>query len=278
MEKLETSPIFQRRTELEAVLKRYMNACALRGPVYAFEHIGSTMEEAHRLAAEGAQEGTLVYAVRQSHGRGRLGRVWASPEGGAYFSIILRPRRPASDIAQLSLIAGLATVEGLRQLLRISPSIRWPNDVLMEGKKLAGILVESRSTSGPVAQWPSDPKHSYVVVGVGINVAAEPSALPETAASLATAVKRPPHPHQVAGAFWRRFSFWYDVWTQQGFASIRTALRPWMGLFGQVVHVTTGNGRFEGTATDLDESGRLLVRLDSGIVRPLDMGEVALLR
>ena len=135
----------EREPELEALLSRYMNGCALKGPVYAFKQTGSTMEEAHSLAAKGSPEGTIVFAQSQSQGRGRLGRVWDSPEGGAYFSIILRPKQLAADIPQLSLVTGLAAAEGLRQLCHIYPSIRWPNDVLINQKKLAGILVEAKN-------------------------------------------------------------------------------------------------------------------------------------
>ena len=248
---------------LEAVLGRYMNECALRGPVYAFERTASTMEEAHVLAADGEPEGTLVFAKQQTQGRGRLGRTWESPEGGAYCSIILRPQRTTTETPQLSLVAGLAVAEGLRQLIHLHPTIRWPNDVLVEGKKLAGILVEA--------------KGGAVVIGIGVNVATPVSALPDTATSLAALLAHAPHPHQVIGALWRRFSVWYDVWTTQGLAPIREALHPSMDLFGEVVHITTGSTHFEGTATDLDESGRLLVRLDSGMVRPFEMGEVTLL-
>ena len=124
----------QRDAELEAVLSRYMNECALRGPVYAYPQTGSTMEDAHELAAQGTPEGTLVYAARQTQGRGRLGRAWESPEGGAYCSLVLRPQRAAAEIPQLSLVSGLAVAEGIRQLTELHASIRWPNDVLIEGK------------------------------------------------------------------------------------------------------------------------------------------------
>ncbi len=261
----------QRDPELEAVLSRYMNECALRGPVYAFRQTGSTMEDAHELAEQGAPEGTLVYAVRQAQGRGRLGRVWESPEGGAYFSIIVRPQRTAGEIPQLPLVAGLALAEGIRQLTRLYPSIRWPNDVLIDGKKVCGILTESTQPPAPSTQ-------SCVLIGVGINVMTKPSDLPDTATSLSAVVNNCPHPHQVTGAVWRRFSTWYDVWAREGFAPIREALRPWMGHFGQLVHITAGTQRFEGTAQDLDEQGRLVVRLDSGVQRAFEVGEVTLLR
>lgn len=254
----------KRDSKLESILSRYMNACSLKGPVYAFKQTTSTMEAAHRLVADGAEEGALVFASKQSKGRGRLGRIWESPQGGAYFSVILRPKHKASDIPQLSLVAGLALAEGVRQLCRIYPSIRWPNDLIFEDKKLAGILVEA--------------KNSAVVVGVGINVGAKSAKLPESATSLSKIMKTAPHPHQATGAFWRRFSTWYAIWNAEGFAPIREALRPWISHFGQPIHVTVGKRRFEGTATDLDEQGRLVARLDSGFLRAFDMGEVTLLR
>jgi len=232
--------------------------------VHAFRRISSTMEIAHGLASAGAAEGTLVFAERQEQGRGRQGRVWESPLGGAYFSLILRPSRPSSEIPQLSLVAGLSTVEAIQELTRLFPSIRWPNDVLISGQKVAGILVEAKS--------------SAVVVGFGINVTTSQHQLPETAASLTTAGATNVDPLQVTGALCRRFQKWYDVWTAQGFAPIRESLLPHMGLFGQVVHITAGSTQFEGTATDLDEAGRLLVRLDSGFMRAFEMGEVILLR
>lgn len=254
----------KRDAKREALLARYMNGCALAGPVYAFNQTASTMEDAHALAAGGSPEGTLIYAQSQSQGRGRLGRVWASPQGGAYFSVILRPKQAATRISQLSLVAGLAAAEGIRQLCRIYPSIRWPNDVLIDGKKVAGILVEAKSGA--------------VVVGIGINVLACPAELPDTACSLAEALPNHPNPHQVVGALWRKLSYWYDIWSKEGFAPVRAALRPWIGHFGQPVHIASGNDSFEGTAADLDENGRLVARLDSGVLRAFDMGEVTLLR
>ena len=246
--------------------------------IYAYQRVGSTMEVAHDLAAGGAPEGTLIFAARQEQGRGRLGRVWHSPEGGAYCSIILRPLRPTSEIPQLSLVAGLAVAETIRELTNTSPAIRWPNDVLVDGLKVAGILTESRSTN-------HDPRPS-VVIGIGINVSTDPAGLPPNSTSLKKCqtlfgLFRPfkvSDTSTVAAEVYRRLMQWYHVWSRQGFAPIRQALRPWMGGFGQPVSITAGADQFTGTASDLDESGRLLVRLDHGILRPFDMGEVTLLR
>ncbi|MBI2104643.1 MAG: biotin--[acetyl-CoA-carboxylase] ligase [Candidatus Omnitrophica bacterium] len=293
----------QRDPELEARLSRHIGG----RPVHAFQQVGSTMEVAHQLAAEGAAEGTLVVAARQEQGRGRQGRTWASPEGGAYCSLILRPARPPSETPQLSLVAGLAAAEAIRDMACLYPAIRWPNDLLLREKKVAGILTEQkvpgcsvehpRMAAGdaepgppPPARRPrrprtadgvaarQDPRPGVVIIGIGINVATNPAQLPEGSTSLAA--EGAPHVsrEELLAGWCRRFSAWYEVWTRQGFGPIREALRPWIGLFGHPVQLTAGSEQLQGTAQDLDESGRLLVRLDSGVQRAFEMGEVALLR
>jgi len=249
-----------RDAELEAQLSRRLNGV----PVRAFRRVSSTMEIAHQLAADGAPEGTLVLAERQETGRGRLGRTWISPEGGFYGSLILRPKRPAADIPQLSLVAGLAAAEAIRDAACLYPSIRWPNDLLLRGLKVGGILTEARAGA--------------VVVGIGINVSTDPSQLPEGSTSLAAEGVSHVSREDILAGLCRRFLAWYDVWGREGFGPIRDALRPWIGLFGHVVHITAGSDGFEGTAQDLDEEGRLVVRMDSGVRRAFDMGEVTLVR
>ena len=248
---------------LETRLVRLLDGARLGRPVHAFQSLDSTMDEAHRLASGGAQEGTLVVAIQQVRGRGRLGRTWVSPEGGAYGSIILRPKR-STAAPQLSLVAGLAAAQTIRDAAGLYPSIRWPNDLLLNSRKVGGILTEARGAA--------------VVVGIGMNVTTDPNDLPEGSTSLAAEGARHCSQEEILAGLCRHFSTWYDQWTAQGFEPIRDALRPWIGLFGQVVHVSAGSVEFEGTATDLDESGRLVVRLDSGVLRAFDVGEVTLLR
>ena len=253
------------------------------GAIHAFASCDSTMERAHALAREGAGEGTLVFASRQTQGRGRLGRKWESPEGGAYFSLILRPSRPLSETPQLSLVAGLAAAEAIHEQLtsRLSDSsaarqpvsIRWPNDLLLDGKKVAGILTEASTHHSSLIT------HHYVVVGIGINVTTDPRDLPDTATSLAEKVpgtfeKSAWHLFPLVAALCSNFDSWYDIWTAKGFAPIRQALHPWMSHMGGLVRLTTGVSHMEGQAMDVDEHGRLLVRLDSGIVRAFEAGEV----
>ncbi len=262
------------------------------GTIYAFSRVPSTMDVAHQVAADGATEGTLIFAARQEQGRGRLGRRWESPAGGAYCSLILRPTRPPAEIPQLSLVAGLGVAEAIRQVADLSPTIRWPNDVLVEGRKLAGILIEAS------VQRLADSVQNYVVIGVGINVSTHARELPESATSLLealrssstlNAVRYPLDPVALTGRLCRRIRAWYDVWSAQGFSPIRDAVRPFISLFGQMVRMTTNQRgadsvqriettTIEGQAIDIDEAGRLVVRLDSGLLRAFTMGEVTLLR
>ncbi len=238
------------------------------GSIYAFERAPSTMDIAHQLAADDAPEGTLVVATQQEQGRGRLGRRWESPEGGIYCSLLVRPQRPPKEIPQLSLIAGLGVAEAIQQASGLSASIRWPNDVLIRDCKVAGILVESRNGAA--------------VIGVGVNVSTTPDQLSEQATSLAVLGAPAIDPDQLAGRLCQRIRAWYDVWHAQGFAPIRDALRPHIQMFGHMVRLTTDQraieNTIEGQAVDVDEAGRLVVRLDSGLLRAFDMGEVTLLR
>ena len=264
-----------RDAALEARLKERLRGCCFGGTIHAFSTCDSTMERAHALAGAGAGEGTLVFAARQTEGRGRLGRTWESPDGGAYFSLILKPARPVAETPQLSLVAGLAAAEALKELTGLSPAIRWPNDLLLDGRKIAGILTEVSSVRDP--RFTNHERRSYMVLGVGINVTTDPNDLPDTATSLA-ACGAACDPYRLVATLCSKLDGWYDIWTAQGFAPIRAALRPWLSHVGDIVRVRVGSDHIEGTAQDVDERGRLLIRLDSGLMRAMEMGEVGLLR
>ena len=204
--------------------------------MHAFQSVPSTMAIAHELADAGSPEGTLVWAARQEQGAGRLGRTWISPRGGIYSSLILRPTRPAAEIPQLSLVAGLATAHTIQDLTHLFPRVRWPNDVLLpapalvnggpgEHRKVAGILVEA--------------KNGAVVVGIGINVNSRAEELPDTATSLAAASGDSISLYRLTGALCQRMQAWYTVWCSQGFPPIRAALRSRMESFGQPVQIGT---------------------------------------
>jgi BirA family biotin operon repressor/biotin-[acetyl-CoA-carboxylase] ligase len=206
-----------------------------------------------------------------------------------YGSVILRPRRTPREIPQLSLIAGLASAEAIEDLTGLIVNIRWPNDLLISGHKVGGILVEHKANA--------------TVLGIGLNVSTHSSQLPETATSLLAAVSdtRPEraeplvlHAAHLTAQVLRRFQTWYRTWTLEGFPPIRKALLPRIGMFGLPVQVEPHGQSpwprvesplrqgvspiIQGIAADLDEEGRLLVRLDSGILHPVTVGDIRLLR
>lgn len=233
--------------------------------IFAYREVPSTMDVAHELAAAGEPDGALIWAERQTQGRGRMSRKWESPAGGVYCSVVLRPSRPQAEHPQLSLVAGLAAAEAVERLSGLHPSIRWPNDLLLDGRKLAGILLEARQ--------------DWVVLGFGINVTTPLAQLPEGATSLAAHDACGAEPYRVTAAWYEVLQTWYQRWSRDGFAPIREALRPRLALLGQIVRIAVdGRGEMEGQALNVDEAGRLLVRLDSGLARAFDVGEVALLR
>ena len=270
-----------RDARLEASLSVVAGGSAIGRPCYAFRELPSTMDLAHQLALQGAAEGTCVWAEQQTAGRGRAGRVWSSPPGGLYCSLILRPSRVLGEVPQLALVAGLAVIEAIHDLSKLPLSIRWPNDVLLDGQKLSGILTEAKSGTA---------RRLHAVVGIGINVTTAPQDLPPGAISLAQRITPAPDRLALTGALFHRFERAYQQWNAAGFAAVRHALLPWIGLFGKLVTININQstvhspqstvlegGQIQGQAIDIDESGRLVIRLDSGVVRAVDAGEVSLL-
>lgn len=269
----------QRVPELEQRIQDARNGLHLGHPCYAYQTVPSTMDLAHQLAQQGAPEGACVWAETQTSGRGRAGRAWTSPAGGIYLSLILRPTRDTREIPQLALVAGLAVAETIHDVTGLWGAIRWPNDVLLNNQKVCGILVEASSSD--IRQQTADSsrnQNSYAVVGIGVNVTTAHADLPEGATSLGHWINPVLDRFALAATLFQFLDQNYQQWIRDGFAPIRAQLSRWIGLFGHLVQITTPKDQFQGQAVDLDEAGRLLVRLDSGIIRVVDMGETALLR
>jgi BirA family biotin operon repressor/biotin-[acetyl-CoA-carboxylase] ligase len=229
----------------------------------AFDVLGSTNDEAKRIAAEGAAHGTLVAARRQEAGRGRRGRGWSAPEGNLYVSAVLRPRRPGAALAQLSFAVALAAAEALPRFLPpgVEVAVKWPNDVLIDGAKAVGILLETEGTD-------------WVVAGVGINCLLHPEDTPYAATSLAAKGAASPSPTLVLGAFAERLAHWTERWEADGFAAVRQA---WLGLargVGGPVTVRLANETLEGVFAGLDADGVLLLDLPDGSRRGISAGDV----
>lgn len=225
----------------------------------------STNDAAKLLARQGAEEGTVVVAAEQTGGKGRLGRGWQSPPGGAYFSAVLCPTSVSVvDVPSLALAVGVGAARGL-ETLGARVSLKWPNDLLVDGAKLGGILVEAAAEAECV-QW--------AVVGVGINVIRGAGALP-AAAFVADQVDVTPA--QVAAAVLDGIAETYEMWSERGFLALRDDYAQRDALAGKDVSVRAGDGTLmaAGRATEVDETGRLVVRTEQGDIRVVG-GDVTL--
>jgi BirA family biotin operon repressor/biotin-[acetyl-CoA-carboxylase] ligase len=232
-----------------------------------FESLASTSDEAKRLAQSGAPEGTLVTAARQTGGRGRRGRLWQSPPGNLYASLLLRPDCPAAAAAQLSFAAAVALGEALeRWLAPERVRLKWPNDVLADGGKLAGILAESASGPGGRVDW--------LVLGIGVNVARHPTDLAYSATSLHALGAAEVTADAVLAALAPNLESWYRRWREQGFGPLREA---WLGRahgLGRPLRASLAQGTVEGVFEDLDAGGALLLRTAAGGHGRIEAGEI----
>jgi BirA family biotin operon repressor/biotin-[acetyl-CoA-carboxylase] ligase len=233
----------------------------------SFDVIDSTNEEAKRLAAAGEAGPIWITAGRQTAGRGRRGRSWQSPIGNLAVTLMLRPGKTAPECAQLSFVAAIAARDALAALAASAEfRVKWPNDVLAGGRKIAGILLESASQGDAIAMW--------LAIGIGVNLTAHPEDTEFPATSLSALGLPPPKPDDALLHLAANFAKWYEVWRSDGFAPIRDAwLARVEGLGGRIrarlAHEET-SGVFEG----IDESGALLLRAGNGNVRAIPAAEV----
>ena len=228
----------------------------------ALDTVDSTNDEARRRAAAGAAPFTVVWAQAQTAGRGRRGRNWVSPRGNLHVSLLLRPERPMAEVARLSFAAAVALGEALAELLPPGADLacKWPNDLLLAGRKVAGMLLESAG-------------EGQLVLGLGVDVAEAPEPALHRATCLAE------HGFtgdagQVLEAFCRHFIGWFTCWRDQGFAPVRAAwLSRASGLGGQVT-ARLDDATYGGSFAGLDEDGALLLDLDGGGRRRVLAGDV----
>lgn len=236
--------------------------------VVAFETIGSTNDEALQRAEGGAPEGTVVVAGRQEGGRGRRGRVWNSPPGNVYSSTIVRPACPPDRAAQLGFVAALAVCDAALAGLPASRDVRlkWPNDVLVDGAKISGILLESSVDSGGLV--------GHVVIGTGINVAVAPpaGATPYAAASLQQ-LGDARNVAEVLQAYVTALAARLAQW-RAGFAGIRADWLARAAWLGEMVAISQGEERIAGRFTGLDADGALLLQPPGGPPRRIVSGEL----
>ena len=218
----------------------------------ALDEAGSTNDEAKNRAAQGAPDGTVVWARQQRAGRGRRGRSWVSPPGNLYVSAILRPACGARGVAQLSFVAALAVLDLVDGSLPGRARCKWPNDVLVDGGKAAGVLLESALGPGGHVDW--------VVLGIGVNLASHPridGAIPST--SLAEAGGPTLAPEEALRSVLAALARRRREWETQGFAAVRHAWLDRAHGLGGPVTVVNGERRVAGVFEGLDEEGALVL-------------------
>ena len=235
--------------------------------LFRFDTVGSTNDEAKALARAGAAEGAVVWARQQTAGRGRRGRAWTSPPGNLYLSLVMRPAGRPAAAAQLGFVAALGLGEALAALTGGGLPIRykWPNDLLVDGRKIAGILLESEiAASGTV---------EFVVVGVGVNLVSKPDGVEYPATSLAEAGNAGIAPSLLLQAFVRHFDDWVRRWRAQGFGPVRSAWLARASGLGEPIRVRLDRATLAGRFLDLDPEGALLLDAAGGC-RRIAAGEV----
>ncbi|WP_240688920.1 biotin--[acetyl-CoA-carboxylase] ligase [Ammoniphilus sp. YIM 78166] len=226
--------------------------------VHFFPTIDSTQHRAHALAKEGAPEGTVVIADEQVGGKGRLGRVWHSPPStGISMSLLLRPKLELHRCPQLTLLAAVALVEAIRQETGLPVTIKWPNDILLNGKKICGILTELNAESDCI---------NYLIIGMGINV--NTPSFPEEIGQIATSlmlekgepVKRVKLIQNILG----KLEDLYAQYLEEGFAPIKARWESHAISIGKRVIIRQLSGTMVGMALGIDDDGVLLVQKDDG--------------
>lgn len=242
------------------------------GKQEVFHHLetDSTNLRAKILADQGAPEGTLIIAEGQTGGKGRRGRSWFSPAGkGIYASLILRPTLPPNEAPRLTLLTAVAAAEALLALVPVPVRIKWPNDITVNGKKLAGILTQA-STEIDVLD--------YVVVGLGVNVNIAEEEFPDDLRDSATSLlieTGATHPRiGMLRLYLEAFEEWYDRFRQSGFPPVLERWKELSDVIGRQVSVHIFNRRHTGEVLDVDPDGALILRDREGVLQKIVSGDI----
>jgi len=251
-------------------LKTLLGTDVIGSEILTFGRVTSTNDVAVELARSGAREGTVVVAEEQTRGRGRLGRTWYSPPRcGLWFSIVLKPPLSGADIVTVSLAVALGVVEVLRDRYGVRAELKWPNDVVVNSKKICGILAEGDFVIRQV---------QFVIVGVGVNVLNDEQDFPAEIRTIATSLKletgETPPRSKVLADLLEGIERRYLILCDRGFAAIRDEMVGLSSLMGKLVRVTTVKDEIVGVVQDIDEAGRLVIRKENGAHERILAGDV----
>ena len=256
------------------VLEKRLSGKFIGRPLYYYPEIGSTNDEAFRLGLSGALEGTVVIADSQTKGKGRLQRVWHSPPGSnIYTSIILRPNCKPDQAPQISIAAGVAVAEIINEYCPRHVQLKWPNDVLLNKKKVCGILAQMKTSSNRI---------DFVVLGIGINVNIGYNQLPPDirtiATSLAIETGREISRLELIIGLYENMAKWYKQLTERGFGTIKEKWINLAPMIGKKVQVMFHNEVIMGKALGLDDDGSLIILTVNNVTVKVSAGDATILK
>jgi BirA family biotin operon repressor/biotin-[acetyl-CoA-carboxylase] ligase len=238
--------------------------------IQVFQETTSTNDVVEKLARDGVKEGVVVFAESQSRGRGRLGRKWVSPaHKGLWFSVLLRPQLRPAEATQLTVAAATALARAVQSQTGLAPDIKWPNDLLVNGRKIAGILTEMSAEVDCV---------NYLIIGMGVDVNQNASDFPPDVRKLASSLKletgQPVPRAELAAAILQELDRDYTRICAGGFPELADEWESRCTTIGQHVTVLVGERRVQGRAESLDDAGALLVRTQHGRIERILGGDV----
>lgn len=252
--------------EKETKLQSRLRECPFITSVQDLEETDSTNRVAKQFAQSGAPEGTLVFAKRQSMGKGRLGRSFFSPEGGIYMSMVLRPKIVPEKAVLITTCAAVAVARAIDTVCGLDAGIKWVNDIFINGKKVSGILAEAELN-------PETGMPDYVILGIGINVKKQsvPEELKEIVGCLEEYGMAPEKKEELMVAVWKEFGVFYENLST---AVYMKEYKERSILLGREVTVFAENGEYKAVVSDIDAEGHLVVERD-GTVQRISCGEVS---
>lgn len=238
--------------------------------IHHFHSMDSTNSMAYQLALQGAEEGEIVVAESQKKGRGRLGRKWYSPPlTNLYLSVILRPEIPPQQASLITLMAAVATAGAIHKFSGLHPMIKWPNDILLKNRKVAGLLNEIHSETDRI---------HFVILGVGVNLNMDEKMFSKEIRSLATSLKRETGQSVSRKAFLQtlleELEMWYETFLKEGASPILKAWREKAQIQGRPVKVTSFGEVLSGTAIDVDSDGALVLETKEGERKRVVAGDI----
>ncbi|MEN6469795.1 MAG: biotin--[acetyl-CoA-carboxylase] ligase [Smithella sp.] len=258
----------------QASLKQRFAGKFIGHQLHYYEEIGSTNDEAFRLGVQGAPEGAALIAERQNAGKGRMQRVWHSPAGAnIYTSVILRPHFEMACAPQISIAAGVAVAETLNPYCPDKVMLKWPNDVLIEGKKVCGILSQMKMSGNAI---------DFVVVGIGINVNLNREQFPQDIQSIATSLAigsgRKISREELIVSLYENLAKWYKQLLQSGFDPIKEKWLALSPMIGKPVAVMFHGEAAGGKAIGLGEDGSLILLTDKNKTIHVSAGDATILK